>query len=218
MATWKFSTANGPKEANEVLPIFIKELNTTTYPLRMGKCPDVLSVGLRAMFKNGDRWSFGWMFGFDPFVLLPRVMIIVLVVISDVPYLILGAPRCQPRPVADKEAQKSCGYSYINRSITFTVDVTRVRKRKRNHQTGPAMANEEETSGDDVPGMVDPDSDDDAPLNRLLEDTMPLDRLFNRGRDPNAEPSGALTAQTPVDRPADLDHVASDEVRDYGRP
>ena len=105
LATWKFSTANGPTEANEVLPIFIKELNTTTYPLRMGKCPDVLSVGLRAMSK---------MVSFDPFVLLPRGMIIVLVVINDVPFLIPGTPRCQPRPVADKEAQKSCGYSYIN--------------------------------------------------------------------------------------------------------
>ena len=96
----------------------------------MGKCPDVLSMGLRTMSKKGDRWSFGWMFGYDPFVLLPRGMIIVLVVMNDLPYLIPEAPRCQPRPDADKEAQKSCGY-YINGSIIFTVDVTRVRKRKR---------------------------------------------------------------------------------------
>ena len=72
LATWKCSTANGPKEASEVPPIFIKELNTTTYPLRMGKCPDVLSVGLRAMSKKGDRWSLGWMFGYEPFVLLTQ--------------------------------------------------------------------------------------------------------------------------------------------------
>ena len=67
MATWKFSIANGPKEANEVLPVFIKELGTTTYPLRMGKCPDVLSVGLRTMSRKADRWSCGWMFSYDPF-------------------------------------------------------------------------------------------------------------------------------------------------------
>ena len=95
LATWKFNTANGPKEASEVLPTYVKELNATTYPLRMGKCPDVLSVGLRTMSKKGDRWSFGWMFGHDPFVLLPKGMIIVLVVINDVPYLIPGAPQCQ---------------------------------------------------------------------------------------------------------------------------
>ena len=83
-----------------------------------------------------------------------------------------------------------------------------MRKRKRSHQTGPAMASEGETSGDDVPGLFDPDD----------EDNMPLDRLFNRGDDQKPSPNGAITAQTPVNRLADPDQGTSDEVRDYGRP
>ena len=207
MATWNVSIANWRKEADEVLPVFIKELGIT--PHRIGTCPDVLSVGLITMSKKGDRWSFGWMFEYYPFVLLPKGMIIILVAINDVPYLIPGAPRCQPWPVADSEAQTACGYSYINGSICCKVDVTGARKRKRSHQTGPAMANQGESTDDDVPNLFDPDEDD-----------KPLGRLFGWQDDLKPSPSGAISAQTPVKVTDDPDarDTSGDEVRDYGRP
>ena len=59
MATLQFSIANGPKEANEVLPVFIMELDTIN-PLRMGKCPDVFFVGLRTMSRKRRQMDF-WM-------------------------------------------------------------------------------------------------------------------------------------------------------------
>ena len=79
------------------------------------------------------------------------------------------------------------------------------------------MGNEYDTSGEDAPGMVDSDTDDDVPLAEVYEDNLPLDRLIRRRQDPRSESTGALTVQTAVDRPDDLDQSA-DDGRDYGRP
>ena len=217
MATWKFSMANGSEEANKILAVFVKELNCMTYPLRTGKFPDVLSVGLRTTSKKSDRWSFGLMLGFDLFVPLPMSMIIVLVVINDVPYLIPGAPTCQPRSVADKGAQKFCGYSYINGSTNLRIDVTKRLKRKKPHVTGPAMATEADSSGYNSPGLCDVNSDDDKPLIELY-DTMPSGKLYDRGQDPLAKSDGAFNALSTVNKSVDLDDSISEGVQDYGRP
>ena len=44
-----------------------------------------------------------------------------LIIINRCPYLIPGAPLCQPRRVNDKEAQRLCGYRYINGRIQISI-------------------------------------------------------------------------------------------------
>ena len=55
------------------------------------------------------------------FLLLRDGYVIMLILINRCPYLIPGAPLCQPRRVNDREAQRLCGYRYINGNIQISI-------------------------------------------------------------------------------------------------
>ena len=71
-----FNTANGPKIADKSTKLYIDEYGEEAEPIIMGKCPNVLSVGLRASTKNNNHCSSVWVAGKTPFTVLPNGKII----------------------------------------------------------------------------------------------------------------------------------------------
>eukprot|EP00973_Karenia_brevis_P068335 9505858-Karenia_brevis.AAC.1 len=65
------------------MPIWVEELQETTYPQEMGNSPDVLSIGLRCRSDARSRWSFHWQSARVPFVFFEDATMIVLMVINE---------------------------------------------------------------------------------------------------------------------------------------
>ena len=116
----QLNTAGGDREAGASLPVQVDELGHTSWPLTING-PSALSVGYRVLSQGTDAVHFFWVNLHAPFLLLRDGYVIMLIIINRCPYLIPGAPLCQPRRVYDKEVQKLCGYRYINGSIQINI-------------------------------------------------------------------------------------------------
>ena len=82
------------------VPYDIPELQETPEFWVMKQCPPLMSVGLRCMEMG---YTFMWKRGQSPYFITPRGTVVELIVRGNIPYLHVGDPQCQPRPMVEAD-------------------------------------------------------------------------------------------------------------------
>ena len=90
----KFDTANGPVNANEVVSLSVDALGEEIHPYILPSTPALLSIGRRCMREGYD---FIWKRGEEPYFITPNGHVVVLEVIGDIPYIVPGSAKHDPR-------------------------------------------------------------------------------------------------------------------------
>eukprot|EP00973_Karenia_brevis_P059308 8255567-Karenia_brevis.AAC.1 len=68
------------------MPIWVEELQETTYPQEMENSPDLLSIGLRCRSDSKSKWVLYWHGAKAPVVFFNDATVIVLMVTNEDPW------------------------------------------------------------------------------------------------------------------------------------